>query len=126
VTGISGITQADRAWWQQRAAAELGSVLHQNPDLACIGWTVGPGAGGYEGWITAGSQPWAGITPAGPAPAGRWIPYVVVEDLDAAAEQAVALGGRVVQAKTAGPAGTSVTVADPGGALVALFIPAGG
>src|SRR5260370_22396194 len=42
VTGISRITRADRAWWQQRAAAELGSILHQNPDLPCIGWTVGP------------------------------------------------------------------------------------
>ena len=28
-----------------------------------FGWTVGPGAGGYEGWIMAGGQPWAGITP---------------------------------------------------------------
>jgi predicted enzyme related to lactoylglutathione lyase len=110
--------------WFDLTAANGGTVGKFYAEL--FGWTVGPGAGGYEGWITAGGQPWAGITPAGPAPAGRWIPYVVVEDLDAAAEQAVALGGRVVQAKTAGPAGTSVTVADPGGALVALFIPAGG
>jgi len=36
------------------------------------------------------------------------------------------LGGSIVQDKTVGPAGTSVTVADPGGALVALFTPAAG
>ena len=58
-------------------------------------------------------------------PAGRWVPYVVVDDLDAAAKQAVALGGRVVRDKTKGPGGTSVVVADPGDGLVALFVPAG-
>src|SRR5206468_1377644 len=83
-----------------------------------------PAAGDYQGWMTDGKQPWAGITPAGAAPAGRWVPYVMVDDLDAAAKQAVALGATVVQDKTVGPGGTSVTVADPGGALVALFTPA--
>jgi predicted enzyme related to lactoylglutathione lyase len=90
-----------------------------------FGWAVGPGAGDYQAWITDGAQPWAGIVPAGAAPAGRWVPYVVVDDLDAAAKQAVELGGRVVRDRTAGPAGTSVLVADPGDALVALFVPAG-
>jgi predicted enzyme related to lactoylglutathione lyase len=90
-----------------------------------FGWPVGPGAGDYRGWITDGVQPWAGIAAAGPAPAGRWVPYVVVDDLDTTAEQAVALGGRVVRDKTTGPAGTSVLVADPGDALIGLFVPAG-
>ena len=49
---------------------------------------------------------------------------MVIDDLDVAAKQAIELGGRVVRDKTTGPAGTSVTVADPGGALVALFTPA--
>jgi hypothetical protein len=89
-----------------------------------FGWTIGPGAGDYLGWITDGEQPWAGIIPADAATAGRWLPYVVVDDLDAAAKRAVDLGGQVVRDKTVGPAGTSVTVADPGGALVALFTPA--
>ena len=44
MTDASSITQADRAWWQQRAAAELGSILRRNPDLPCIAWTVGPAA----------------------------------------------------------------------------------
>jgi predicted enzyme related to lactoylglutathione lyase len=89
-----------------------------------FGWTVGPGAGEYAGWFTDGGQPWAGVVAAGAVPAGRWVPYVVVDDLDAATKQAVALGGRVVRPATAGPAGTSVLVADPGEALVALFVPA--
>ena len=66
-----------------------------------FGWTIGPGAGDYHGWMTDSGRPWAGITPAGAVPAGQWVPYVVVDDLDAAAEQAVALGGSVVQEKTA-------------------------
>lgn len=88
-----------------------------------FGWAIGPGMGDYRDFMTDGEQPWAGIT-AGEA--GRWVPYVVVDDLDSATKQATALGGRVVRARTAGPAGTSVLVADPGGAVVALFTPAAG
>jgi predicted enzyme related to lactoylglutathione lyase len=90
-----------------------------------LGWQLGPGAGDYHGWFTtADGQPWAGIRPAGAQGVG-WVPYVVVGDLDASTERAVGLGGRVVQPRTEGPAGTSVLVADPGGAVVALFVPAG-
>jgi uncharacterized protein len=59
-------------------------------------------------------------------PKGRWIPYVTVADLDAAATKAVDLGGTVIRDTMTGPAGKSVIVADPGGALVALFTPAAG
>jgi len=51
---------------------------------------------------------------------------VVVEDLDQATKRAVELGATVVVDATAGPAGTSVTIADPDGAQLALFKPAGG
>ena len=54
---------------------------------------------------------------------GRWLPYVVVDDLDRATEQAVTLGATVVGEASDGPAGTSVTIADPGGAHLALFKP---
>lgn len=91
-----------------------------------FGWELGPGAGDYQGWFTgADGRPWAGVRAPGTQGAGGWMPYVVVEDLDTAAERAVALGGRVVQGRTEGPAGASVLVADPGGAVVALFVHAG-
>ena len=48
---------------------------------------------------------------------------VVVDDLGKATEQAVSLGATVVREASAGPAGTSVTIADPGGAQLALFTP---
>ena len=91
-----------------------------------FGWTFGPGMGAYESFVTDGEEPWAGVTETGAPVAGRWIPYVVVDDLDAAAKQAVALGGTVVRERTTGPAGTSVMVADPVGAVVALFTPTAG
>jgi uncharacterized protein len=89
-----------------------------------LGWKFMPGAGDYRSWMSDGEQPWAGIVPAGPVPAGRWVPYVTVDDLDAAAKRAIELGGTLVREATTGPAGTSVIVADPSGGLVALFTPA--
>jgi hypothetical protein len=35
-------TQADRARWQQQAAAELAAILDDCASLPCIAWTVGP------------------------------------------------------------------------------------
>ena len=58
----------------------------------------------------------------GAAGAG-WLPYVVVEDLDEAAKRAVSLGATVIASPVDGPAGASVTIADPGGARLALFKP---
>jgi hypothetical protein len=75
VTGISGITQADRARWQQRAAAELGSILRQNPDLPCIGWTVGPAGPVLAGHVN-------GLAPAAQVRAvfDSWRHALVLED----------------------------------------------
>jgi predicted enzyme related to lactoylglutathione lyase len=39
-------------------------------------------------------------------------------------KRAVDLGGQVVRAEQVGPGGTSVLIADPDGAQVALFVPA--
>jgi uncharacterized protein len=57
---------------------------------------------------------------------GGWLPYVMVEDLDEAAKRAVSLGVTVIAGATDGPAGTSVTIADPGGARLPLFKPHAG
>jgi hypothetical protein len=39
---LSGITHAERAGWQRRAAAELARILDAHRDLPVIAWTVGP------------------------------------------------------------------------------------
>lgn len=79
--------------------------------------------GPYMSWLMNGEQPWAAVVRADDVTAGRWVPYVHVDDLDRAVEAAVAAGGTVVVPKTAGPAGDAVTVEDPAGALVALWVP---
>lgn len=90
---------------------------------ALLGWAIGPDTdpGPYNGWIMDGAQPWASVIEAGPATAGRWVPYVQVDDLDIAVDKAISLGATVVADKADGPAGTAVTIADPGGALLALW-----
>jgi predicted enzyme related to lactoylglutathione lyase len=111
-------------WFDLTTAADGGDVGDFYAQL--FGWTAGAAAGDYRSWFTDGDQPWGGVLPAERAAAGRWLPYVLVDDLDAAAERAVALGGTVVRPRSTGPAGASVLVADPGGAVVALFTPAAG
>lgn len=93
-----------------------------------FGWPIGPNTSDnkYAGWIMDGEQPWAGVTHADDLTEGRWLPYVQVEDLDAARDKAMALGATLIQDKTVGPGGTAVTIADPGGAFVALFVPKSG
>jgi len=88
-------------------------------------WTTAPetGAGSYRGWILDGEQPWAGVVQSDDSLPGRWLPYVLVGDLDLATSRAVSLGATVVRDRTDGPAGASVTIADPGGAQIALFKP---
>jgi hypothetical protein len=50
VTG-GWITQADRARWQQRAAAELAAILAGHPELPVIAWTVTASGGALSGQV---------------------------------------------------------------------------
>lgn len=45
------ITQADRARWQQRAAAELAAILAGHPELPVIAWTVTASGGALSGQV---------------------------------------------------------------------------
>ncbi len=77
----------------------------------------------YMSWMMNDERPWAAVVQADDVTTGHWVPYVHVEDLDKAVASAEAAGGRVVVPRTPGPAGNAVTIADPGGALIALWIP---
>jgi predicted enzyme related to lactoylglutathione lyase len=107
--------------WFDLSTADAGKAAEFY--VAMFGWAVAPAAdaGHYQAWIADGQQPWAGIVQTDAA--GGWLPYVLVEDLEEAAKRAVSLGATVVADTTAGPAGTSVTIADPGGTQLALFKP---
>src|SRR4051812_22498446 len=97
-------------WFDLTAAADAGKVRDFYAEL--FGWPTAPAEGGYQNWLVDGGQPWAGMTTADGVPPGRWVPYVIVDDLDATTEHAIELGADVVRPRTTGPAGTSVIVAD--------------
>ena len=73
-----------------------------------FGWTMQAAPQPYEGWMADGGQPWGGVMASDTATAGCWLPYVVVEDLDAAAQRAVALGASIVQDRRNDPARRAV------------------
>lgn len=92
-----------------------------------LGWSVAPDPSPdapYAAWIGDGPQPWAAVAATGADGPGQWIPYIQVDDLDDAAVRAEKLGASIVQGRTTGPAGDAVLVADPAGAVVALWVPA--
>lgn len=111
--------------WYDHTSADPTPAADFYRDL--LGWEVAAddSTSGYTAWIRDGEQPWAGIKGAENGDSsGRWVPYVQVDDLDAALARATALGGTTVRERTPGPAGDSVVVADPSGALLALWTPA--
>ena len=64
--------------------------------------------------------PFAGLAAKDGDTAG-WLPYVQVDDVDAATKRAVKLGAALVKQKTRGPAGEFSVVRDPGGSTIALW-----
>ena len=97
---------------------------------AVVGWRVEPGdMGGSADYsmLNAGGEAVAGVCHARGVNAGlpaQWLMYVVVEDLDASLERCHALGGRVVAAPRGLGGGRFCVIADPAGAVCALFQPA--
>ncbi|HTQ06018.1 MAG TPA: VOC family protein [Polyangiaceae bacterium] len=51
----------------------------------------------------------------------EWIPFVAVDDVDAATQRAVSLGAKLLREKSRGPAGEFTVLRDPGGAALALW-----
>lgn len=93
-----------------------------------LGWPVREvpaGDGAAMTMIGDGDQPWGMVAPlpAAELPA-HWLPYVQVEDLDAATSRAEGLGATIVQNKTRGPGGDFSVISDPTGAPFALWQPA--
>jgi uncharacterized protein len=127
VTLTPGVDR-DRVLELLRSASTVISNNHGEQDgyvrwAQTFGWDIADaGDGGYRSWIDGGPQPWAGVVTTAPG-RGQWLPSVVVDDLEKATEQAVSLGATVVRDASGGPAGTSATIADPGGAQLALFKP---
>jgi uncharacterized protein len=84
-----------------------------------LGWRPSDGPPGMT-MFGGAKGPFAGLGAAAGEVSG-WLPYVQVDDVDAATKQAVKLGAKVVSPKAKGPAGDFSVVRDPGGAAIALW-----
>ncbi len=84
-----------------------------------LGWKPADGPPGMT--LFAGENgPFAGLGKKEGATAG-WLPYVQVDDVDAATKKALKLGATLVKEKSRGPAGEFSVIGDPGGAALALW-----
>jgi len=72
--------------------------------------------------MVGGERPWASVVAHRAAHLG-WLPYVRVDDIDAATKKAQKLGATILQAPAEGPAGTYTPIQEPGGGVFALFKP---
>ncbi len=84
-----------------------------------LSWKPAEGPPGMT-MLAAGSAPFAGLGALDGVTAG-WVPFVQVDDVDAATKRAAKLGATVVKERTRGPAGEFAIVRDPGGAAFALW-----
>lgn len=90
---------------------------------ALFGWTTFPGDSGYL-HLMSGEEFIGGIPPAHNRPGMRphWMSYIQVADCDAAAARARELGAKIFREPTSpGNAGRMCILADPQGAVFALF-----
>jgi predicted enzyme related to lactoylglutathione lyase len=109
--------------WFDLAVSDPAAAQSFYADL--LGWSMAPADGmpPYRAFAMEGDEPWAGVLDDDELTRGQWVPYVQVDDLDAATGRATALGARVVRDRMEGPAGSAVTIADPAGALLCLWVP---
>lgn len=94
-----------------------------------FGWTAHtaemPGGGEYTSFMQGEAHAGGAMAPPGPGIPPHWMPYVRVEDADAAAAAAVEAGGQVCQAAFDVPTvGRIAVLQDPAGAVFAVIAPA--
>lgn len=123
------------------ASAQVGTVLWCDLTIAnaeevrdfyaqVVGWEAAPvDMGGYEDFNMLGpgsSDPVAGICHARGSNADlppQWLMYIVVEDIDRSAAACVRLGGRLLVGPRSMSGGHVAVIADPAGAVCALYQP---
>jgi predicted enzyme related to lactoylglutathione lyase len=97
-----------------------------------VGWTSTPlDMGGYDDFCM--NIPGDGTTVTGIChargenanwPAGQWLIYITVADLDASLQQCSKLGGKVIAGpRDMGGQGRAAVIRDPAGAVAGLFQP---
>lgn len=116
--------QAGEAVWVELRSADPGTA--ESFYAALFGWTVRQERLGNTVYrmCSLDGRDVAGICDDSVHPGGSrgWLTYFAVDDIEASATQAVALGGEIVAAPRHLPsAGTGATVIDPFGAIFGLY-----
>ncbi|GHG48309.1 MULTISPECIES: VOC family protein [Amycolatopsis] len=90
-----------------------------------FGWSVAdvPAGEGTIPLLMGDEGPWGGFTELaeGDERLPQWVPYVPVEDVDAATEKATGLGATVIRPRMDLPFGSLVVITDPTGATLVLL-----
>ncbi|MEO6774817.1 MAG: VOC family protein [Kofleriaceae bacterium] len=114
------------AWYELLTTDPRGAIAFYTDVL---GWKTEPFAGGdYTMWV-ASQGPLGGVTqlPDAAKQMGAppyWQANVEVENLDAALAKVKELGGKVIHVEDVPTVGRFAVIADPQGAVIALFTPA--
>ena len=84
----------------------------------------GPDGAEYTGFMLDGAPVGGALSPPAPSIPPHWMPYVRVEDVDAAEAMAVEAGGQVCKAAFDVPSVGRISVLqDPAGAVFAVIAP---
>lgn len=115
-----------RIAWQDLTVENAAAIRDFYSDV--VGWQPAPvDMGGYDDYnmVPPGAdQPVAGVCHARGGNAGlpaQWLVYIVVEDVDAAAERCRAAGGAVLREPAGTGDGRFCVIRDPAGAVCALY-----
>lgn len=123
------MSQAGTFFWNELmtpdvegAKAFYGRVFGWEPETSEI---VGPDGAVYTGFWQDGALVGGALAPPEPGIPAHWMPYVRVDDADAAEAAAVEAGGRVCRAAFDLPGiGRIAVLQDPAGAVFAVIAPA--
>src|SRR5918992_141644 len=118
--GASLVNVAGAMTWNDLMSPDPDTAIRFYEQL--FGWTTEemPGSGGYR-VIRNGGRTNGGVSPATPDAPPAWIPYFGHEDVDRLLGEVDGHGGRVLQGPLQLPTGRIAVLADPQGAVFAVW-----
>ncbi len=124
---MASVKKGQFVWYEDMTRDPRGAIAFYSD---VVGWATEPFEGpDYMMWVSS-QGPLGGVMKpaaeqAGDGAPANWIAHVQVDDVDATAARAKALGGRIYKEPTDIPTvGRFAVIADPQGAAIAIFKPA--